>query len=147
MLLLVALFAIAFLGFRRWFDQRPIQWVAYSTQSFAAPFDHDTPVIVFVGAGWDVNSLVVKQHSFEDQKLKRVIRERSFTLFYADLTSSSPEVLGFLRRIGRNTTPTIAVYSGGISGTPVVLDGMVSADQVINAIASQSKPTPSNDGG
>ena len=66
--------------------------------------------------------------------LKKLLRKHGVQMVYADLTSSTPEVSTAIRRVGRNTTPTIAIYHGDALDSPVVLDGISSAVQIADAL-------------
>lgn len=50
--------------------------------------------------------------------------------------------MAMLRRIDRHSTPTIVVYAQGTSGAPVVLDGLVSAGEVLKIL----DPVPDGSG-
>lgn len=134
--MIIGLFAVSFVGLRIWLDSRPIQWVPYTTQAFNKQIGDGKPIVVLVGADWDVSSVFFKEVAFEDPKLTKVIRERSVVAFYADLTSQSPEVVSFLTSVERLSTPTVVVFPNGVAENPVVLDGLTSADQIIRAIKS-----------
>lgn len=137
LLVFAALFAILFVAVNRWLDSRPIQFVPYTTKAFEKQLHSGSPTVVFVGADWDLNSLVVKETVFKDQALRRLVRRRSVVAFYADLTSKSPEAISFLKRVDRNSTPTLVVYSKD-TRKPVVMSGFPTAKSVISAIRAIS---------
>ncbi|TWU06365.1 thioredoxin family protein [Stieleria varia] len=142
----VALSAAVFLGVDRWLDRRPIPWRDYSRTTLNQHKDDDRPIVVFLGAGWDVNSTYVRRVAFEDPSLKRLFRRRSVVAYYADLTAPSPDSMELLRRLGTRSTPTVAVYPNGTSEDPVVLQGIVSASQIMEALKPISSGIPNVEG-
>lgn len=134
--LAVGLSALSFVGIRRWLDRRPIQWIPYSQQALEQQFGSSLPVLVFVGADWDMNSLVVSEVTLEDPKLVKVMRNRSAVAFYAEYGRGDPEVVSFLKRVGGKSTPTVVVYPDGVAESPVVLHDLTYADEVIMAFRS-----------
>ena len=127
--------AVSFAGIRRWRDSQPLQWVEYTSQAFSQQASENLPIVIFLNADWDLNGQVVKQFAFENRNLKSIFRERAIVAFYADVTFTSPDEMAMLRRIDRHSTPVVVVYAKGASGDPVVLDGLVSAEEVLKALA------------
>lgn len=131
----LGLFAVACHGIDRWLDRRPIQWMDYSQTMFSQHGDDDRPILIFVGADWDAGSMFVKKFTFEDLSLKRLLRARSVVAYYVDLTHPpSQDLIAFFRRIDRNSTPTLAVYPNGTSRDHVVIDGIPTAEQIIDSL-------------
>jgi thiol:disulfide interchange protein len=129
------LFVTVCYGIGRWLDKRPTQWIEYSQTKFSQHKDDDGPILVFVGADWDASSTLVKKVTFEDPSLKQFLRSRFVIAYYADLTHPpSPDLTAFLRRIDRNSTPTLAVYPNGTSREHVVIDGIPTAKQIIESL-------------
>ena len=76
-------------------------------------------MLLFFGAAWDANSMV-----------------------YANFTLPTPDVKAAIRRIDRHSTPTIAIYHPDMLDSPVILDGLPSAEQITDACDT---PTSSPD--
>ena len=140
---IVGLFAVLFLGLRHWRDNRPVEWEAYSDAIFTQHVNDDRPVLILVGADWDMNSLVVKGWIFKDLNLVRTLNRKSVILYYADLTDiANTPVKNLLRRHGRNSTPTVLIYPNGVSGNCVVFDGIPKPDEIAQLLmATPIKPT------
>ncbi|MEM8670938.1 MAG: thioredoxin family protein [Planctomycetota bacterium] len=134
LLVIVGLSAGLFVGVRHWLYTRPIDWIPLTTKALDQEVGGSSPIVVFVGADWDVNSILVKEVTFQDSRLKQMFRRRAVIAFYGDWTSNaSPEVLSLLNRVKRRSTPTVVVYPpDGLS--PQVFDGLVSPEQVMRAI-------------
>lgn len=138
---ITGLIAVAVLGFQNWLDDRPIQWLSYTRTTLSQHVDDDRPIVIFVSADWDMNSIVVKKIAFDNPTLKRTFRRRAVVGYYADLTSSTPESVALLQRLGRHSTPTVAVYTKGTADDPIVLDGIATAGQLLNSL----KPAQNRD--
>ena len=128
------MFAALFLGASRWLESRPIQWAAYYPNALSQHAGDDRPIVIFVGAEWDANSTMVKKITFEDRALKRSFRMRSVASYYADMTYSSPEVKSLPKELHCHSTPAVAVYPSGTSVAPFIFEGMVSAEQILQAL-------------
>ena len=133
LIIVVAIAAGVFLFAQRWLEQRPLRWIPYSQQSFAAADEGSSPVILMFGADSDIGSGLV-QLIFE-QELKSVARKRGYTLFYVDMTSPNAEGEAFLKKYGaKPTVPVVIVFPDGVAGKQVVLDSLPNAKDILNAM-------------
>lgn len=141
LLALVLPFAVGSLWLNRWLDSRPIRWTEYSDEAFAKRSEDGVPTIVFFGAEWDTNSMIVKQLSFEDRDLKKLLRAKAARMLYADLTSPTPELRAAFQKVGLGpfSTPTVAIYYADAPDCPVMLDGIPSGADIAEALKRPSR--------
>ncbi|MEL6105176.1 MAG: hypothetical protein AAFU85_04035 [Planctomycetota bacterium] len=107
---LVALDAGGFAGIRIWLDRRPLEWRPFSANELV---DHpdDRPIVVFVHANWDPNSIYLRQITFVNRDLVTVFNRRSVRTYLLDITNRpSPEQKAFLGSIDQNTSPVTVVF-------------------------------------
>ena len=133
--ILVGLSAVGFLGYRRWLDRQPIQWINYSTQVFSK-HPNDVPAMIFVGADWDANSMVVREMTLKDLSVKRTLRRYGVATYYADGGYISPDVKALMKQHGLTSTPAVLVFPEGPAGPVVVLKAIPTVKQIIDSIES-----------
>ena len=136
LLVAAGLIAVVFLGVQHWLEHRPIQWLSYTQETVQHHADDDRPVVLFIGADWDANSIVVKTVAFADSNLKREFRRRSVAAYFVDPTHATPESVALMKQLGSNSTPTVAVFPHGTDDEPIVLFGIVTAEQVKSALTA-----------
>ncbi|MEX2027557.1 MAG: thioredoxin family protein [Pirellulaceae bacterium] len=146
MLLLVIPLGVLFLAIRTYLDNRPIEWVPYSAKALARELDKDRIVLVNFRASWAMNAIVNEQHAIETPSVKRYFGAHRIVPMKADWTDGSDEIHDALRSIGVNSIPAIAVYSPAYPDTPILLVGLVTEQQVVDALRMavlvKSSPPP-----
>lgn len=139
---LLALSALACVFYSYWLIRRPIEWRAYQATTLSPTGNSQSPLIVLIGADWDMNSKLMKEVSLEQPALKQILQRHSVGAYYADYTRPSPHVNSLLTSIGRNSTPHLVVFPNGPAGKSVVFSRDAQASDIIAAIRN---PLPTSD--
>lgn len=133
---------VLFLGVRNYLDNRPIEWVPYSAKSLGRELGEGRIVLVNFRADWALNAIVNERHAIEIAGVKKYLEAHRIVPMKADWTDGSNEIKEALGSIGVNTLPAIAVYSPAYPDTPIVLGGLVTKQQVLDALKMAVVVTP-----
>ena len=96
-------------------------------------------------ADWCLTCKTNEATAIERPEVARLIRENGIVSLRADKTKPAPDVDETLRRLGNKAAsiPFYAIFPGGSSQTPILLDGLLtSPEPIVNALrqAGPSRP-------
>ena len=122
------------------FDDRPIEWVAYSDPEFERYVKRENKsVLIFFTADWDPTASWVEKQALNDYWVRWLIRRKSIVAMKADLTHFPTRPEGAMERmnsIGRTATPVIAIYESGNLENPTILEDAIDAESLRGKLRS-----------
>jgi thiol:disulfide interchange protein len=112
----------------------PMQWVAYSDDSFDEARATGKPVIVKFTADWCLNCQTVEATVFGNEETVRYLEQSGIVAIKADLTHQSAEGWGLLRSLNPvGAIPFTALYIPG-EDAPRKLAGIYSTSDLMTAL-------------
>jgi len=115
-------------------ESRPTEWVDYTPERFARQRENRT-ILVSFQADWSITT-AINQKMIERPAVARWLRRHRVVAMRADFTTSSPQVATALKNLNRVSVPVIAIYRPEGAGAPTVIDGVISDNQILNALQS-----------
>jgi len=134
MLLLMIPLAVGFVWLHNYLDNRPINWVTYSTAELDRNLDKGRTVLVNFRAAWTISCVTHEPLALETPNVRRWIRFHDLIAMRADYTNGSPEIKAALQSIGQDAIPVVAVYPAASPDDPIVLSGMITEEMVLDAL-------------
>jgi thiol:disulfide interchange protein len=125
---------VAFNWLREYLDDRPINWVPYSADALDQNLREGRTVLVSFTATWDVSARM-NDPALATPSVRRKIRSMKVVAMRADYTDESPEVRAELESLGQRSIPIVAIYPARSPEHPIVLRGLVTEEQVLNALS------------
>ena len=123
------------------FDNRPIEWVAYSDSEFKRYVQlKNNSVLIFFTADWDITANLVEKEALNDYWVRWLIRRNGIVAMKADLTQVAKRHEHGMERmisIGRTATPVIAIYEPRNLENPTILEGFIDAESLRSAIGGR----------
>ena len=133
--------AFSFLWLRSYLDNRPIRWVTYSAADLDRNLRDGRTVLLNFRAEWHPTCVMHEFYALETPKVRHWIRSRGVVAMSADYTHGSPQIAAALSAIGQRLVPTVAIYPASSPDNPLVLSGVITEEQVLNALKlADSRP-------
>lgn len=132
MLVLMVPLGILFLWIGIFLDARPIRWDEYSETDLTS--SSDRVALVFFTADWDLTGNLVEAETINYWWIKHLIRSHRVVTMKVDLTDWPAPSARILKSVGGAVTPTIAIYPAGRTENPTILDGMITRDDLSEAL-------------
>ncbi len=119
-------------------SETAIEWSEWSPSAMQEALDDGTPVFVDFTAKWCLTCKANKGIAYTAD-VCRLLRERDVALMRADKTRPSPAVDAELRRLGRSSVPTNALYVPGKE--PVVTRELLTPGYLLDFFNTHLPPT------
>jgi suppressor for copper-sensitivity B len=135
----MACFALAVSLAVRFLRNRPPDWAHYTPVALQTALEQDKSVLITLYANWDPVCLVHEQIAINSVDAHRFIRDNGLTTLRADATNVDPAVMQLMKDNGLRSIPAFLIYSPAFPNEPIVLNDLVSEEQLLEAIRSNSE--------
>ncbi|MDO4551364.1 MAG: cytochrome c biogenesis protein CcdA [Planctomycetia bacterium] len=112
--------------------EEKIVWHDFSVEFIQKEREQGKVVFVDFTANWcptcKTNSFLV----IETEEVAEYVRKNNITCVLADKTENPPEIVEYMASVKRTTIPLIVIWKPG-SDTPIILDGIITKAQLLEA--------------
>jgi thiol:disulfide interchange protein len=124
-----------------------LPWQPYSLSKLSeSVIVNRRTVFVDFTADWCPNCKFNERFTLNTDEIKSFVDSQGVVTLKADMTHEAPEADELKRRLGGSSIPYYAVFPAAAPYEPIVFDGVISKDQVLEALqraVSQKGPTAS----
>lgn len=115
-------------------DDSTVNWQPYSPGRVEKLREVGRPVLVSFTANWDPAALQNHRNLSANPNLYKRMAERGIAKLVSDGMESSPDVKRLRQELGANSGPVVAIYPADREQAPIVVRGLLSERQVVDAI-------------
>ena len=123
----------------RIYGGRSPQWPLYTSTSVKTALEKDHAVLISLSANWCISGNMHEQMAINNAETFRTIRANGVTTLRADATNLDPAVMQLMKDNGLNSLPAFLIYSPAIPNEPIILKGLVSQQELLEAIRRNSE--------
>ena len=117
-------------------------WGPYSDKLFAKALADGRPVIVDFTADWCMNCKGLEETVLNTNTIQSVLKEKRIVSFRADMGREG-EALTFMRTLGPDQPPVLAIYDPKSPQTPIVLRGVYTQKTLLGHLEKLQAPSVS----
>jgi thiol:disulfide interchange protein len=115
--------------------KRPVlPWRQYNLAAVEESKKAGSIVMVDFTADWNIASGWNHRMAIDTARTLEVVNKYDIVPFLADWTKPSEEIKSALQSLGRDSIPVLAIYPAGQPDHPIVLQGMFTQQDVIDAL-------------
>ncbi|QDU28012.1 Thiol:disulfide interchange protein DsbD precursor [Anatilimnocola aggregata] len=111
-----------------------LDWQEFSTAKLKQLQQENRTILVDFTADWCVNCQTNLKFAIERSDVKQLVEQNKVVAVKADWTNPNPELEATLKGLRMRQIPVLAIYPAGKPEDVIVIDGILTKDQVIAAI-------------
>jgi thiol:disulfide interchange protein len=115
-------------------SEQALEWQDFSVAKLKQLQQENRTVLVDFTADWCLNCQANLKVAIERPQVKQLVEENQIVAVKADWTNPNPELEATLASLGARQIPLLAVYPAGRPQDVIVLDGLLTENQVLAAI-------------
>lgn len=145
--ILAAMFCIAILvALSRWIERsQPPHWNPYTPTSLQTALDREQTVLITLSADWTWQTRMHERTAINSVHAYRVIRDSGLITLRADATHADPDVMQLIKDNGLISIPAFLLYSPACREEPIILNDLVTEEQLLDAIRYNSRRLQNHD--
>ncbi|XZE36228.1 hypothetical protein SH501x_001786 [Pirellulaceae bacterium SH501] len=130
----------------RWIEQsRSPHWDPYTPESLQTALDRKQSVLITLSADWTWQTRTHEITAVNSVQAFRVIRNSGLITLRADATHADPDVIQLMKDHGLISVPAFLLYNPARREDPIILKDLVTEEQLLDAIRSDSERSRVND--